>query len=295
MKHMHKIKQTVLSVAIGLFSLNSMAQNEVSIVDVTDNIHVLMGNGGNIGVSTGSDGTFLIDDKFAPMTENIIEALKSLGGDGATYLVNTHFHGDHSGGNENFGKTGTIILSHDNVRKRLAEGSTISAFNMVTPPQDGSALPVITFSDEMTIHLNGDAIDVVHVPNAHTDGDSIVHFSDSNVIHAGDIFFNGFFPFIDVEHGGSIGGTIDAIDVILARADENTIIIPGHGAVSNVDELKAYRQMLDTAQQRLSKLKADGKDASAAAAMKPLADLDEKWGKVIFNADSWIKVIYEGV
>ena len=294
MKPISMMKRAGFTAIAGLMAINAFAQDEVSIVNITDNIHMLVGKGGNIGVSTGADGTFLIDDKFAPMTGNIIEALKSLGGDSATYLVNTHFHGDHSGGNENFGKTGTLILSHENVRTRLADGSTVSAFNMVTPPQSGSALPVITFSEEMTVHLNGDAINVIHVPNAHTDGDSIVHFSDSNVIHTGDVFFNGFFPFIDVEHGGSVIGTINAVDAILALSNDDTVIIPGHGALSNVTELKAYREMLDTAQTRLSKLKAEGKDA-AAAAMNPLSDLDEQWGTVMFNAYRWISIIYDGI
>ena len=283
----------VLAMAAG-FAASAQAQS-IDSVEVTGNIHMLTGDGGNLGLLLGDDGPLLIDDKFAPLTEAIIAKIGELGGDTPRFVVNTHFHGDHTGGNENFGNAGSTIVAHDNVRGRLAEGTEIKAFGMVTPPQTGAALPVITFTRDVSFHLNGERVDVIHVPNAHTDGDGIVHFPGSNVIHAGDVFFNGFFPFIDVDHGGTVKGTIEAADRILALADESTRIIPGHGPLAGRDDLLAYRDMLATAHERLSALKAEGKSAEEAAAANPLADLDEKWGQVMFSSERWIGIVYGGI
>lgn len=288
---------SILSVLIGslLASGYANAQNAIKVTPAAGSIHMLAGKGGNIGLFIGDDGTFLIDDQYAPMTEKILEAVKATGGDTPRFLINTHYHGDHSGGNENMGNAGALIVSHHNVRKRLAEGTTIAAFNSTTPPKTGAALPVVTYSSDMSFHLNGETVKVIHIPGAHTDGDSIVHFTGSNVIHTGDLFFNGFFPFIDVQHGGSLRGMLSAADKMLSMANDDTVIIPGHGPLSNKAELNEYRDMLATAHQHLSKLKAEGKTVFEIIAAKPLADLDERWGKVIFNADRWIQVIYDGI
>jgi len=262
---------------------------------VTKQIYMITGKGGNIGLFIGEDGTFLIDDQFAPLTEKIVAAIKSVGGDFPKFLINTHYHGDHTGGNEKLGQGGTLIFSHDNVRDRLDTGSFIAAFNMKRKAVSREGLPVVTFSENISFHLNGDSIRAIHVPHAHTDGDSFIYFKRANVIHAGDIFFNGFYPFIDVTHGGSLKGMIKAVDSVLALADDNTKIIAGHGPLGDKAQLARYRQMLGTAYERLRKLKAEGKTAQAAAAAKPLADLEAAWGGGIFKSDRWIEIIYAGV
>ncbi len=295
---LHTLKRNLLKGSIitlsGLLLVPAFAQ-EMTTEAVTDAIYVVQGNGGNVGVFVGDDGTFMIDDKFAPMSQGIITAIKSIGGEVPKYLLNTHFHGDHSGGNESFGHRGATIVAHHNVHKRLAEGSVIAAFGMETPPAPDAALPVITFDSDIAFHINGERVRAFHVSHAHTDGDAVIHFEGSNVIHAGDIFFNGFFPFIDAANGGSVQGVIDATNQILAISDANTKIIPGHGPVASKDHLIAYRDMLVTAEARLSSLKAEGKTAKQAAAETPLSDLEAQWGNGIFTSEKWIKVIYPGI
>lgn len=271
------------------------AEVKIAATPVSDRVYMITGEGGNIGLFIGEDGTFLIDDQFAPLTEKIVAAIKSVGGDFPKFLINTHYHGDHTGGNENLGHGGTLIFSHDNVRERLGTGSFIAAFNMKREALSRKGLPVVTFSKDISFHLNGDNIRAVHAPHAHTDGDSFIYFKKANVIHAGDVFFNGFYPFIDVTHGGSLKGMIKAVDRILALADNNTKIIAGHGPLGDKEQLTSYRQMLATAYERLKKLKAEGKTAQEAAATKPLADLEAIWGDGIFKGDRWIEIIYSGV
>ncbi len=272
-----------------------IAEVKITTIPVTKQIYMISGDGGNIGLFIGADGTFLIDDQFAPLTEKIVAAIKSVGGDNPKFLINTHYHGDHTGGNEKLGKEGTLIFSHDNVRERLKNGSFIEAFNMKRPGISREGLPVVTFSEDITFHLNGNTINAIHVPHAHTDGDSFIHFKEANVIHAGDFFFNGFYPFIDVTHGGSIKGMIKAVDKVLTLADDNTKIIAGHGPIGDKRQLTEYRQMLATAHERLRKLKAEGKSAQEAVAAKPLADLEPTWGDGLFTGDKWIELVYSGV
>lgn len=263
-------------------------------VEVSKGIYMITGEGGNIGLLVG-EKTFMIDDKFAPLSTAIATKIKTLGGTKPAYLVNTHFHADHTGGNENFGKSGSTIVAHHNVRARMSTQTEIKAFNMVTPPQPGIALPVITFSNDMRLHLNGHTLNIVHVPNAHTDGDAIVHFVEANVIHAGDTFFNGFYPFIDVTHGGTLRGMIAAADKMLLLANAETKIMPGHGPLASIADLQGYRNMLATVEKRLGALKKRGMKAKDIIANKPLHDLDEKWGKAMFSSDRWIELIYDGI
>jgi glyoxylase-like metal-dependent hydrolase (beta-lactamase superfamily II) len=268
---------------------------KIMTVPVAEQIYMITGEGGNIGLFIGTDGTFLIDDQFAPLTDKIVAAIKSAGGEFPKFLINTHYHGDHTGGNENLGQGGTLIFSHHNVRERLSTGSFIAAFNMKREALPREGLPVVTFSEDITFHLNGHSIRAIHLPQAHTDGDSFIYFKKANVIHAGDIFFNGFYPFIDFEHGGSVKGMIKAVDKILSLADDKTKIIPGHGPLGDKAQLTGYRQMLEVVYQRLGKLKAEGKTVQEAVAAKPLADLEETWGDGIFKGDSWIEIIYSGI
>lgn len=286
----------VLSAGFISFAITGQAADvKVTPIQVTEHIYMITGEGGNIGLFIGEDGTFLIDDQFAPLTEKIVAAIKSVGGDYPKFLINTHYHGDHTGGNENLGQGGTLIFSHDNVRERLSTGSFIEAFNMKRAGVSREGLPVVTFSENISFHLNGDSIRAAHVAHAHTDGDSFIYFKEANVIHAGDFFFNGFYPFIDVTHGGSLKGMITAVDRVLSLADENTKIIPGHGPLGDKEQLASYRQMLQIAYERLRSLKAEGKTAQEAAAAKPLADLEATWGDGLFKSDQWIELIYSGV
>lgn len=295
-----KLTIIVCVFTMGLFSLPIDIKAEdgtvkITPIQLTDQIYMLTGKGGNIGLFIGEDGSFLIDDQFAPLTEKILAAIKSVGGAHPKFLLNTHYHGDHTGGNENLGKEGTLIFSHDNVRERLSAGSFIQEFKKKRAALAPEGLPVITFSDDMSFHLNNDTVHTMHVPGAHTDGDSFIHFRKANVIHTGDIFFNGFYPFIDVLHGGSLKGMIKAVDKVLLLTDDKTKIIPGHGPLADKAQLISYRKMLATAFERLRKLKAEGKTASEAAAADPLEDLDETWGDGMFESDRWIEIIYSGV
>ena len=287
---------SVLLIGLTLIpALGYSADVEIKAVPVTDQIYLITGQGGNIGLFIGEDGTFLIDDQFAPLTEKILEVIESVGGQHPRFLINTHYHGDHTGGNEKIGQGGTLIVSHDNVRERLISGSYIGAFKMKLPPASKAGLPVVTFSKNIKFHINEDTVMVKHVPHAHTDGDSFIYFQDANVIHAGDLFFNGFYPFIDVNHGGSLKGMIKGLDKILRIADDQTKIIPGHGPLGDRQQLASYRQMLGVAYERLRTLKAEGKTAEEAAAANPLGDLEATWGNGLFKSDQWIKLVYSGV
>lgn len=251
---------------------------EIRTEAVAGNIHVLFGAGGNIGVSVGDDGVYIVDDQFAPLTERIKAAISALSDKPIRFAINTHYHGDHTGGNENLGKGGTVIVAHDNVRIRMAEGSFIKAFNNRTEPQTGAALPVVTFNDQAGLHLNGEQARMHHVRNAHTDGDSIVHFEGSNVFHMGDTFFMNRFPFIDVDNGGSVDGMIAAANKVLGMVDGETKIIPGHGPVTDRVGLTGYRDMLVTVRGRVAAMKADGRSLEDVQASDVLEGFMETFG-----------------
>src|SRR5258706_9143076 len=205
---------------------------------------MLTGAGGNIGVSAGEDAVFVIDDQYAPLTDRITAAIAKITPKPVRFVLNTHWHGDHTGGNENFGKGGSLIVAHENVRKRMSVEQFIEAFNMRSPAAPPVALPVVTFAQSVTFHLNGDEIRAIHMPNAHTDGDAVVHFLRNDVVHMGDIYFNGMYPFIDDATGGSVEGVIPACDKGDALVSDKTHIIPGHGRPSNKAEPKAHLHML---------------------------------------------------
>jgi cyclase len=252
---------------------------QIETVSVRDGLYMLVGRGGNIGLSVGTDGTFLVDDQYAPLTEKIVAAIRKVTEDPVRFLVNTHWHGDHTGGNENFGKTGSIVVAHRNVRERLSveQVRTILRTDPI-PASPPSALPRITFTEEVTFHWNGDAIRAFHVPGAHTDGDVIIHFEKADVFHTGDVIVNGRYPFIDVGSGGNLNGIIAAADKVLSLAKPTTKIIPGHGALATPDDVRAYREMLVMVRERMQKLVDEGKTADEVVAAKPTADLDPKWG-----------------
>jgi len=267
----------------------------IEVVPVAAGVHLLVGPGGNIGVSTGKDGTFLIDDQYAPLTPRIRAAVDSIGGGPVRFVLNTHWHGDHTGGNENLGKAGALIVAHENVRKRMSVEQFLEAFDAHIPASPEGALPVVTFTDAVTFHLNGDEVRAFHVAPAHTDGDAVVIFAKANVIHTGDIYFNGFYPFIDVATGGSIEGMIGAADRILGLANAETKIIPGHGPLSNATELKAYRDMLAVVRSKMKPLVAAGRTLAQVQAAKPTAAFDAEWGDGFLKPEQFVANVYQSL
>ena len=237
----------VLTILMAFFSVGALAQQqdfskvEIKVKKVAGHIYMLTGAGGDIAVSAGDDGIAIVDDQFAPLAPKIKEALKAITDKPVKFVINTHYHGDHTGGNEIFGKEGTII-AHENARKRLESGTTVMGNKI--PPAAKGALPVITFNDRATIHVNGEDVRLIHLPNGHTDGDVMVEFTKSNVVHMGDDFFNGTFPFIDRENGGSIKGLIANLDAVLKTMDKDTMVIPGHGPIANQPLLDGFRDAM---------------------------------------------------
>lgn len=273
------------------FAKPDYSKVEIKTIELTPNLYMLMGAGGNIGLSTGKNGAFLIDDQYAPLTKKILNAISEITDSPVKFLVNTHWHSDHTGGNENMGKGDTIIVAHDNVRKRMSKGQLMKVFNFTVPPAPGIALPVVTFPASLTFHWNDETIEVVHFPNSHTDGDAAIFFKNANVIHAGDLFFNGIYPFIDAGSGGSLTGMMASVDMILKRSDSETKIIPGHGPLATIEDLKAYREMLSIVHDRILEMLNSGKSVEEIIAAKPTADLDGKWGKGFLKPDQWVGIV----
>src|SRR5215207_161066 len=228
----------------------NMDDVQIRVERVAPGVAVLFGRGGNIGLSYGADGNLLIDDQYAPLTERILAAVRSVDPDPIRFVVNTHWHGDHTGGNENVGRTGAIIVAHDNVRRRMSMEQVV--LGDAVPASPAGALPVLTFSDSTTFHLNGDDLRVVHVEHAHTDGDALVYWTRANALHMGDTFFNGLLPFIDLDSGGSIDGAIAAVEAGLALANDRTAIITGHGPMARRADLVRYRDMLRSLRDRVA-------------------------------------------
>ncbi len=263
----------------------------IKVEKVSGNVYMLAGAGGNIGACVGDDGIVIIDDQFAPLAPKIKEALKGIADKPVRFILNTHYHGDHTGGNEVFGRDGTII-AQENVRKRLAAGS--SARGNATPPAPKGALPIVTFNDRTTVHLNGEDIRATYLPAGHTDGDCVVEFPNAKVLHMGDDFFNGTFPFVDVENGGSVRGLIRNVDTVLGRIDDSYKVIPGHGPLSDRKGLAAFAGMLKGTWGAVEAGVKAGKTADQLKAEKALANWDS-WGKGFIKIDAWIDTIYNEI
>ena len=256
------------------------AKVEIKATRLGDTVYMLTGAGGNLGLSVGEDAVFLIDDQFAPLTPKINEAIAKITKQPVKFVLNTHWHYDHTGGNENFGKAGSIIVAHENVRKRMGTDQVIEFFNQAIKASPKAALPVVTFNGAVSFHINGEEIRGIHMPRAHTDGDTVVHFLGSDVVHMGDIFFNGYYPFIDTSGGGSAEGVVAACDQVLAIVTDRTRIIPGHGPLATRAELKEYRDMVATIAARVRKMAGEGRKLEEIVAAKEVtADYDAKWGK----------------
>jgi glyoxylase-like metal-dependent hydrolase (beta-lactamase superfamily II) len=247
----------------------TMATVQIRVEQVAPGVAVLFGRGGNIGLSYGADGNAIIDDQYAPLTERILAAIRTLDPDPIRFVINTHWHGDHTGGNENVGRTGAVIVAHDNVRRRMSMEQVVRGERVA--PSPSGALPVVTFTQGLTFHMNGDDIRVVHVEHAHTDGDALVYWTRANVLHMGDTFFNGMLPFIDLDSGGSINGAILAVEAGLAIANDGTVIIPGHGPVARRADLVAYRDMLKSLRDQVRQAMRAGRTLDQIKALR-LAD-----------------------
>lgn len=264
---------------------------EITTFDLGGGIYMLEGFGGNVGVSVGEDGVFLVDDQYAPLTPKVIAAVNELSDQPIRFVINTHWHEDHVGGNENLGKLGALIVAHDNARAVLALARMDEALQRkVVPPAE--SLPVVTFDNSVTFYLNAETVHVFHIDAAHTDGDVVVHFREADVIHTGDAYFNGFYPFIDVAHGGSIDGMIAFYDRLIALSGPNTRIIPGHGPVANRDNVKKYQVMLKTVRQRVAAAIAQQQSLEDLIAAEPLADLDPEWGGNLIKAPMLLSIVH---
>ena len=283
------------SLAVPVWAQQDFSAVEIETIQVSGNVYMLVGAGGNIGLSVGEDGAFIIDDQYAPLSDKIMAAIADLTDADVKFLVNTHYHGDHTGGNEAFGEAGALIFAHDNVRARMSTDQFRAIFDQSIPASPAGALPIVTFSDEMTFNWNGDAIRAIHVAPAHTDGDSILYFHDANVIHMGDTFFNGFYPFIDVGSGGDINGIIGAGYRALSIANDDTAIIPGHGPVSDAAGLAAWLDMLKVTRVSMQSLIDRGMSEDEALAARPTAEFDEQYGGGFMNRENYNRLLYQSL
>ena len=282
---------TLLLAALPAAGQQDFSKVEIKTTRLAEHVYMMRGAGGNLGLSVGDDATFLIDDQFAPLTDKITAAIAQVSKQPVKFILNTHWHSDHTGGNENFGKAGTLIFAQENVRKRMSTEQFIAFINSKQPPSPRPALPLITFTQGVSFHLNGEEIRAIHVPHAHTDGDAIVHFVGSDVIHMGDVFWNGMYPFIDTSSGGSIEGTIAACDQGLALANDNTRVIPGHGPLGTRKDLQAYRDMLADINGRIKRMISDGRTVEQIVAAKVTADYDAKYGGGFIKGDRFLEML----
>lgn len=257
---------------------------EIKATDLGNGIHMLEGQGGNLGVSIGEDGVFLIDDQYAPLSGKILDKIKELGGGDVVYVLNTHWHGDHTGGNENVGETGAVIVAHKNVRVRMSTDQVSAMRNRTTPASPAEALPVVTFDGSVDFYFNGHKLEVMSVEASHTDGDSIVFVKDANVLHMGDTFFNTWYPFIDMESGGDLDGMIAVLAKGLNLADDETKIIPGHGPLANKADMQSTHDKLVSVRGALQSRIDKGMSDAEILSDKPLDGLNLEWGGFLDEA-----------
>jgi glyoxylase-like metal-dependent hydrolase (beta-lactamase superfamily II) len=266
--------------------------NPIQAQKLTDSITLLSGPGGNVVVLDGPDGKLMGDTFVMPAWPHLKEALDAIGKAPIKTAIDTHWHFDHSDNNGALRAAGATVIAHENTKKRMSETHTLAVLNLTFPPSPASALPQQTFSQSRKLMMNGENVALVHIPPAHTDSDIYIHFEKANVLQTGDVFFNGIYPYIDDGTGGSVSGMIGGATKLLAVADSNTKIVPGHGPLGNKADLMKYRDMLSTVRERLQKLKSSGKTMQEAVAAKPLDDLDPTWGKGLFNSDTFVQIAY---
>jgi cyclase len=278
-----------------LWAVSGFAQDDWDSVVVTaspvrDNVYMIVGRGGNIGLCTGADGTFIVDDQYAPLTDKIVAAIETVTDDPVRFVVNTHFHGDHTGGNENFGKMGAILIAQENVRRRMSVEQVRTLLRQDSIPAfPVGALPQITYTDEVTFFWNDEEIRAFHVEHAHTDADAIIHFKKADVFHMGDTFFRGRYPFIDIDLGGNVDGVIAAADAVLSMSKATTRIIPGHGDLATPDDLKAYRNMLFSVRFAVRNMIEEGKTLEEILAARPTASFD---ASISEDSEQFVRSVY---
>lgn len=270
------------ALAFGVQANDRFADVEITDTPLSGSVHMLQGSGGNIGVSAGDDGILIIDDQYEPLAEKIATALGKLGSDKPKYIINTHYHGDHTGSNAFFHEhKGSTIFAHENVRVRLANDDKVA----------DAALPVVTYKDGIKLHFNGETLHVMHLPNGHTDGDSVVWFEEPDVLHTGDLFFNERFPFIDLKSGGSVEGYITSVKTLLGKIDDDTVIIPGHGPLATKADYQAFLEMIEATRDIVQKHKADGMSVDDIVE-QGLGDKWSAWSWNFITEERWINTLY---
>src|SRR5215510_4135099 len=303
-RHLSRREPLVMAIITLLFLMagSALAQTDFSkvqikVTKVSGNIYMLEGSGGNIAASVGEDGIVIVDDQFAPLAEKIQAALKGITDKPVPFIINTHYHGDHTGGNEPFSNAGSTVIAQDNVRKRLESGGTAGnggSLKMENKPAARAALPIITFENDVTVHLNGEDIRALHFPAGHTDGDAIIFFPKNNVVHLGDDFVRYGFPFIDVASGGSVQGMTEGLEKAIAQLPADVKVIPGHGALSNLDDVRTYIQMLKDTTAAVQKAMAAHKTVDQMKQEKILAAW-AKWSNDFVNQDTFIETVYNSL
>jgi len=283
----------LLALAISVSAQRDFSKVEIVTTPLGHGLSMLAGAGGNIVASAGEDGVFVVDDEFAELHPKIRAALSKLSERPVRFVINTHWHGDHTGDNANLAGEGAVIVAQDNVFRRMSAEQFIKHLNRTVPASPKAALPVVTFNDEATLHLNGEAVHLVHVKNAHTDGDVLVHFPAAGVLHLGDCFFGGMYPIIDIGTGGTIDGYIASVDRGLALAAPGTKVVPGHGPLGTREDLAAFGAMLKEARAAVAALKSAGKSAEETIVARPTAALDERWGSGSVKPEAFVRTVYD--
>lgn len=277
------------------YAEDDVSKATIKTTKVADGLYLLEGAGGNIGVSVGEDGVIVIDDQFAPLTPKIQSAIAAISPKPIKFVLNTHWHGDHVGGNENLANAGAVIVAHENVRKRMSTEQFMEAFKRKVPASPPKALPVVTFTSDITLHFNGEDIHVIHVDPAHTDGDSIVVFPKAKVVHTGDCFITSSYPFADLSSGGNFDGFIGVADKVLGMVDDSYKIIPGHGALSTKKDLKGFHDMLTTIRTRVKKLADTGKSLEDVQKAKLTTEWDAKLGGSFIKPEMVVEFAYKSI
>lgn len=294
------MKALNLTFFLSLFVISAMAQTNYDTVKivpikVTEQIYMLKGSGGNIGVLIGAEGTLMIDNQFAPLSNKINGAIKTLSPGEIKFALNTHVHGDHSGGNENFNRMGAVLVAHDNVRERMMKEQVNTSTNRTTPPRDKEAWPLITFADKINFHMNGEDVILHHFDKGHTDGDVIVQFKNANVVHTGDAFVRYGYPFIDLSNGGSINGFVNTLDKILALIDDNTKVIPGHGELATKADVKKVRDGVADIRDQVATALKKGTKIENMASLGITDKYEKEWGKGFVKGKDFVLVVAESL